>query len=111
MRRKFDGLLLALLASVVAAAQMPIQWEQGVNSLNGGWRTHSGDDKAWAAPGFDDSSWQLTTLLSTGEQDSTRKWGNVRFADQSRGTREDTTIGSFNEYRGRFAFSRIPTPR
>jgi Stage II sporulation protein E (SpoIIE) len=62
MRRMSVGLLLALVASASAAAQIPIQWEQGINSLNSSWSTHSGDDKTWAAPGFDDSSWQLTTL-------------------------------------------------
>jgi len=61
MRRTCVALLLAL-ASAAAAAQMPLQWEQGVNPLNSGWRTHSGSDNAWARPSYDDSSWQLTTL-------------------------------------------------
>jgi hypothetical protein len=62
MRRRSVALLLALVASAAAAAQTPLQWEQGINSLNSGWRTHSGNDKAWATPSYDDSSWQLTTL-------------------------------------------------
>jgi hypothetical protein len=62
MCRTTVALLLALVASAVTAAQIPIQWEQGVNSLNSGWRTHSGNDNAWATPSYDDSSWQLTTL-------------------------------------------------
>ncbi len=62
MRKASVCLMFALFTSAVAAAQMPIQWEQGVNSLNSGWRAHSGDDRAWAAPDFDDSSWQLTNL-------------------------------------------------
>jgi hypothetical protein len=62
MRRTSVALLLALVALAAAAAQSPLEWEQGVNSLNGGWRTHSGNDPAWAAPGFNDSSWQVTTL-------------------------------------------------
>ena len=62
MRRTSVALLLALVASATAAAQTPLEWEQGVNSLNNGWRTHSGNDPAWAAPGFNDSSWRVTTL-------------------------------------------------
>ena len=62
MRRTSVALLLALVALAAAAAQSPLEWEQGVNSLNGGWRTHSGNDPAWATPGFNDSSWQVTTL-------------------------------------------------
>ncbi len=62
MCRTTVALLLALAASAAAVAQTPRQWEQGVNSLDSGWRTHSGNDKAWATPGYDDSSWQLTTL-------------------------------------------------
>jgi hypothetical protein len=62
MRRTSVALLLALVALAAAAAQSPLEWEQGVNSLNGGWRTHSGNDRAWATPGFNDSSWQVTTL-------------------------------------------------
>jgi len=62
MRRTTVALLLALAASAAAAAQSRLEWEQGVNSLNGGWRTHSGNDPAWATPGYDDSSWQVTTL-------------------------------------------------
>ena len=62
MRRTSVALLLALVALAAAVAQSPLEWEQGVNSLNGGWRTHSGNDPAWATPGFNDSSWQVTTL-------------------------------------------------
>jgi phosphoserine phosphatase RsbU/P len=62
MRRLSVALLLALVAATIGAAQAPRQWEQGVNSLNGDWRTHSGNDPAWATPGFNDSSWRVTTL-------------------------------------------------
>jgi phosphoserine phosphatase RsbU/P len=62
MRRRSVALLLALVASSAAVAQTSTTWEQGFNSLNSGWRTHSGNDKAWATPSYDDSSWQLTTL-------------------------------------------------
>ncbi|MGD0732808.1 MAG: hypothetical protein ABR956_16205, partial [Terracidiphilus sp.] len=55
-------LVLVLLASAVAQAQTALQWQQGLNPLNTGWRTHAGDDSAWAAPDFNDSGWQLTAL-------------------------------------------------
>jgi hypothetical protein len=54
--------LLALGAATFAGAQPPLTWQQGINSLDSGWRTHAGDDSAWAAPDFDDSGWQATTL-------------------------------------------------
>jgi phosphoserine phosphatase RsbU/P len=62
MRRTSVALLLALVSSTAVVAQTPPGWEQGLNSLNSGWRTHAGNDRAWAAPDFDDSSWQATTL-------------------------------------------------
>ncbi len=42
---------------VLSAAQV----QQGV-SLTGDWRFQSGDDLAWAAPGFDDSHWPFHAL-------------------------------------------------
>lgn len=62
MRRTWVALLLALAGSSAPAAQTPLQWEQGVNSLNSGWRMHAGDNSAWAAPEFDDSDWKVTSL-------------------------------------------------
>jgi hypothetical protein len=62
MRRKSVALLLALVASAAAVAQTSTAWEQGLNPLNSGWRTHAGDNTAWAAPDFDDSSWHVTAL-------------------------------------------------
>ncbi len=35
------------------------QDREPVVALNGLWRFHTGDNSAWAAPGFDDSSWKL----------------------------------------------------
>jgi phosphoserine phosphatase RsbU/P len=55
--------VISLLCLVPASlAAQALKWEQGANSLDGGWRTHAGDQTAWAASDFDDSSWQLTTL-------------------------------------------------
>src|SRR5580698_2015333 len=58
------ALALLLIAGTVHLtwAQSSLQWEQGTISLNSGWSTHSGDLTAWAAPGFDDSSWTRTAL-------------------------------------------------
>jgi sigma-B regulation protein RsbU (phosphoserine phosphatase) len=38
------------------------RWEEGTAQINGGWRTHAGDQMLWAAPDFDDSSWPISTL-------------------------------------------------
>ena len=65
MRKAFAVLILLLVAALLPAYSKPIDslnWEQGMTSINSGWRTHPGDQTAWAAPDFDDSSWQLTTL-------------------------------------------------
>jgi hypothetical protein len=55
-------LALVLLVSAFAQAQTGLQWQQGLNPLNTGWRTHAGDNPAWAAPAFNDSGWQLAVL-------------------------------------------------
>lgn len=61
-----SGLLLGLLAGCLAAAQVSVQaLPLGSMELNSGWRTHAGDNLAWAQPDFDDSHWSAATL---GEQ-------------------------------------------
>jgi hypothetical protein len=62
MRRflRVSILLLPLMTVPLAAQSLP--WEQGAKSLDNGWRTHAGDDMAWAAPDFDDSQWQAASL-------------------------------------------------
>ena len=65
MRKAFAVLILLWGAGLLPAYSKSIDslnWEQGMTSINNGWRTHPGDQAAWAAPDFDDSSWQLTTL-------------------------------------------------
>ena len=65
MRKAFAVLILLLAAGLLPAYSHPIEslnWEQGMTSINNGWRTHPGDQPAWAAPDFDDSSWHITTL-------------------------------------------------
>jgi sigma-B regulation protein RsbU (phosphoserine phosphatase) len=49
-------------AALMLPAQTPLKWAQGADALKSGWRTQAGDQTAWAAPDFDDSSWQLTAL-------------------------------------------------
>ncbi|MFL6450061.1 MAG: SpoIIE family protein phosphatase [Bryobacteraceae bacterium] len=52
---------LALLCLIVlgAAAQTIVNAESGpwAATLDGTWRWHSGDDRRWASPAFDDSGW------------------------------------------------------
>jgi len=57
-----SALALVLLVSAFAQAQTGLQWQQGLNQLNTGWRTHAGNDLSWASPGFDDTSWKLSAL-------------------------------------------------
>jgi len=42
-------------------------WSNLSSDLNDGWRTHAGDDPAWAQPGFDDSSWPAISLTTPNE--------------------------------------------
>ena len=39
-----------------------IELGESVVRLNGPWRFHTGDDAAWAQPGFDDSAWESVDL-------------------------------------------------
>ena len=56
------ALLLLLALSVSAQSVSVSAWPNGSQTLNSGWRTHPGDNPAWAQPGFDDSAWQVITL-------------------------------------------------
>ena len=57
--------LLCLLAMALAAGTLSAQsfnlqsGREPIVSLDGLWRFHTGDDPAWANPGFDDSKWPL----------------------------------------------------
>jgi alpha-galactosidase len=48
---------LFLLLAVLAATSCSTGKKQNVIDLNVPWKFHPGDDKAWAAPAFDDSKW------------------------------------------------------
>src|SRR6185437_4246629 len=65
--RKFALLLLFTPALLAAQAVSVAAWPDGSEPLNQGWRTHAGDNLAWAQPGFDDSAW--TTVSFGGESD------------------------------------------
>lgn len=49
-------------------------WNSGAISINGNWRTHAGDDLAWAAPGFDDSSWKTVEIDDMGAAQTGWRW-------------------------------------
>ncbi len=62
--------VLAVLAALPAAAQLglpdPLVLEGALDErvwIADGWRYHPGDDLAWAAPGFDDSTWPVVESL------------------------------------------------
>ena len=37
-------------------------WPHGAMEISNGWSVHSGDDPAYAEPGFDDSGWEKVDL-------------------------------------------------
>jgi hypothetical protein len=53
---------LLLLVSTVAAEAGPITLGPAVVALNGPWKFHTGDDRRWADPAFDDSAWESVDL-------------------------------------------------
>jgi phosphoserine phosphatase RsbU/P len=57
-------LLGALLVPANACAQTVnlVRWPSGLTQLDTSWRTHAGDNRAWAGPGFDDSAWPVFSL-------------------------------------------------
>jgi len=54
----FSSLLILLISAACARKE-----EKSLVSLDTGWKFHTGDDPAWASPGFDDSKWD--TLFPT----------------------------------------------
>jgi serine phosphatase RsbU (regulator of sigma subunit) len=65
--RKFARLLVFLLLSTAWAVAEPVHigsWTSGVFALKQGWKTHSGDNPAWAASDFGDSGWETIANLS-----------------------------------------------
>jgi len=48
------------------------------SDIDGGWRTHAGDDMAWANPGFDDSGWETVRLDDLGPAQEGWRWYRLR---------------------------------
>ncbi|MGA3032044.1 MAG: SpoIIE family protein phosphatase [Terracidiphilus sp.] len=44
--------------AIVPGSPAPLELDGGSVALDGPWQFHLGDDPAWAAPDFDDSSWE-----------------------------------------------------
>lgn len=67
--RKLVRALLILFSAFPALAQTIriTAWPDGIASLNQGWRTHAGDNAAWSAPAFEDSSWEPIASLNESE--------------------------------------------
>jgi len=60
-------LLCSLACATCAAAPAEVtQWRSGLIEINDSWAAHEGDNMAWAAPGFDDRSWQTVDLEDMG---------------------------------------------
>jgi hypothetical protein len=57
--------LCSLALSTVARTQTSVTLGDSAIALTGPWRFHTGDDKQWAAPDFDDSAWDEISLAST----------------------------------------------
>ena len=51
---------------------------EGAQDLIDGWRTHSGDDLAWAQPRFDDRSWPVVSLDDLGAAEPGWRWFRLR---------------------------------
>jgi hypothetical protein len=70
-RRSVFAIAIVWSLCSLAPAQAPpstvkeiTAWPEGTADLNDGWRMQSGDDPAWAQPGYDDSAWQVVSLAA-----------------------------------------------
>ena len=59
MRRLCGIAILLMPLCVLARAQQPGSIPPGLAWLNDGWHYQAGDNPAWAAPAFNDASWQI----------------------------------------------------
>jgi hypothetical protein len=66
MRKLLSCVLLLGIAGVAcpsfADSAEPVQLGQPFLRLTGSWKFHTGDDRRWAEPGFDDSAWESMDL-------------------------------------------------
>jgi hypothetical protein len=76
MRRECALIFLLLLATPLLHAQIldATGWHSGTISITDGWRTHDGDDPAWAAPSFDDSAWKTIEIDDMGPAQPGWRW-------------------------------------
>jgi phosphoserine phosphatase RsbU/P len=49
-----------------------------ISDIDTGWRTHAGDNKEWASPGFDDSAWETVRLDNLGAAEPGWRWYRQR---------------------------------
>lgn len=79
--RRVSGLaflLLALCGVSLAAQAIPVSaWPNGSQALDQGWRTHAGDNAAWAQASFDDSAWPAISLAAPNDYAGWR-WYRLR---------------------------------
>jgi sigma-B regulation protein RsbU (phosphoserine phosphatase) len=75
MRRWMLAILASLLILPTALAQLDAtDWHSGAVSITDGWRTHDGDNPAWAATNFDDSSWKTVEIDDMGAAQPGWRW-------------------------------------
>lgn len=78
--------LFGCLANSWASAQPfdATTWSSGTVDLNERWHTHTGDDAAWAQPGWDDHAWETIDLDSLGASKAEWRWFrlHVKLAQQ-----------------------------
>ena len=67
-------MLCLFLSSAHGQAVDAAKWLSGTVDLNAGWRTHAGDDLAWAQSGFDDSGWKTAELDDLGAARPEWRW-------------------------------------
>ena len=74
MRRGAFFFLLLLAALPLRAQVDATDWHAGTIGITNGWRTHDGDNLAWAATGFDDSQWKTVEIDDMGPAQPGWRW-------------------------------------
>jgi hypothetical protein len=76
--RRLALLLLFWTASLAAQTVSLSAWPNGSQALNQGWRTHAGDNPAWAQPAFDDTAWPSISFGAQDNDDAGWRWYRLR---------------------------------
>jgi hypothetical protein len=71
-------LAVPLLRAQSAGSSQSIQFPAAPVPLVEGWRTHAGDNLAWAQPGFDDSNWKSAALSDDTQLPAGIRWYRMR---------------------------------